>query len=259
MIQNILILGEPASGKTSSLENLKDQENWIYINTEGGKQLPFKNTFSSIVINDPDKLVRFLSWLSQNRKNPEELRKIFNTKISEPKGIILDSISELMKLYQAKYILDSSDKSKTFENWDRYTDYVRKLVQVILPSLELPYIMLSHTILRENIKTGMADAVADLKGVIGKTGLEAYFTTVVAAKCVPLQTLETYGAISPENITISEEDRMLGTKYVFQLKNLPDQPEKRLRGFRKVLEGQTPFINNDVQWILDKQNEIVNG
>lgn len=51
--QLILIAGFSASGKSASLRNLRNQERWLYLNTEAGKRLPFRNKFQSYNIEDP--------------------------------------------------------------------------------------------------------------------------------------------------------------------------------------------------------------
>jgi hypothetical protein len=49
----ILLCGKSATGKSASLMGLQDQEGVMYLNTEAGKRLPFKNKFKSFTITDP--------------------------------------------------------------------------------------------------------------------------------------------------------------------------------------------------------------
>ena len=51
--QLILISGFSSTGKSASLRNIRDQEDWIYMGTEAGKRLPFKNKFQTARITDP--------------------------------------------------------------------------------------------------------------------------------------------------------------------------------------------------------------
>ena len=43
--QLILICGASATGKSASLQNIRNPEKWLYLNTEAGKRLPFKDSF----------------------------------------------------------------------------------------------------------------------------------------------------------------------------------------------------------------------
>ena len=51
--QLVLICGTSASGKSASLRNIRNQERWLFMNTEAGKRLPFKNNFRSARVDDP--------------------------------------------------------------------------------------------------------------------------------------------------------------------------------------------------------------
>ena len=48
-----LVVGYSAAGKSASLRNIKNQEKWLYLNTEAGKRLPFRNKFQPFRITDP--------------------------------------------------------------------------------------------------------------------------------------------------------------------------------------------------------------
>ena len=51
--QLALIVGYSATGKSAALRNIRDQAGWLYLNTEAGKRLPFRNNFDSYRIEDP--------------------------------------------------------------------------------------------------------------------------------------------------------------------------------------------------------------
>ncbi len=55
--QLILICGYSGSGKSYSLKNIRNQDKWLYLNTEAGKKLPFKNQFKNIRIVDPKEVL----------------------------------------------------------------------------------------------------------------------------------------------------------------------------------------------------------
>ena len=48
--QLIMICGYSGTGKSRSLKNIRNQDKWLYLNSESGKRLPFKNQFKNIRI-----------------------------------------------------------------------------------------------------------------------------------------------------------------------------------------------------------------
>ena len=53
---SILICGESGAGKSMSLYEMRDREDVLYLNCEGGKPLPFKNKFKNKVITNPEEI-----------------------------------------------------------------------------------------------------------------------------------------------------------------------------------------------------------
>ena len=49
----VLVCGTSGTGKSASLMNIDRPEGVIYLNTESGKQLPFKSKFKQFTITDP--------------------------------------------------------------------------------------------------------------------------------------------------------------------------------------------------------------
>ena len=87
-----------------------------------------------------------------------------------------------------------------------------------------------------------------VKGALRGTGIEAYFSTVVSSKVLPLKQLEDY---QNDMLTITEDDQLIDMKYVFQTRHTKKTTGERIRspiGFFGVKET---FINNDAQMLLD--------
>ena len=57
--QLIMICGYSGTGKSRSLKNIRNQDKWLYLNSESGKRLPFKNQFKNIRINDPMEVLSY--------------------------------------------------------------------------------------------------------------------------------------------------------------------------------------------------------
>lgn len=96
--QLVLISGMSATGKSASLRNLKNQEKWFYANCEAGKSLPFKNKFKDLKIEDPNQIFEVFDHAIEN---PDECE-----------GIIIDSLTFLMDMYESQYVLNSSNTMK---------------------------------------------------------------------------------------------------------------------------------------------------
>lgn len=96
--QLVLICGVSASGKSASLRNLRNQDKWLFMNTEAGKRLPFKNKFRSARVSDPYEVLQAFDYAIEHR--------------DEVEGVIIDSLTFLMDQYESKYVLTSSNTMK---------------------------------------------------------------------------------------------------------------------------------------------------
>ena len=76
--QLVLICGVSASGKSASLRNIRNQERWLFMNTEAGKRLPFKNKFRSARVDDPLQVLGAFDYAIEHKDDVD--------------GIIIDSI-----------------------------------------------------------------------------------------------------------------------------------------------------------------------
>ena len=98
--QLVLICGISGTGKSASLRNIPNQENWLYLNTEAGKRLPFRNKFRNGGYRITD---------------PYQIYEAFDMAINDDpsvEGIIIDSITFLMDLFESMYVLNSSNTMK---------------------------------------------------------------------------------------------------------------------------------------------------
>lgn len=96
--QLVLISGASATGKSASLRNLRNQEKWFYLGVEAGKPLPFKNSFKDLKIEDPYQVFEAFDYATSN---PDECN-----------GIIIDSLTFLMDMFESQYVLNSSNTMK---------------------------------------------------------------------------------------------------------------------------------------------------
>ena len=112
--QLVLIAGLSAAGKSASLRNIRNQENWFYMNTEAGKKLPFRNKFQNFRIADPWEVVQGLDW-AMDPENP-----------NPPDGIIVDSLTFLLDMFETQYIVGRANSMKA---WGDYNQFFKTLLQ----------------------------------------------------------------------------------------------------------------------------------
>ena len=74
----------------------------------------------------------------------------------------------------------------------------------------------------------------------------------VTARAVPIKELEKYPS---EFLIITEEERDVGYKHVFQVRKTKETTGSRIRGPMGLFPNSTVYINNDVQLLLNIVHE----
>ena len=237
----VLLCGKSATGKSASLMGLEKPEGVMYLNCEAGKRLPFKAKFmkgpdgnAGFVITDPLQVYEAFS-------KAEELEGVHT--------IVLDSLSFLMEMYESVYVLNSTN---TMKSWGDYAQFFKNLMQQYVAKSTKNVIFISHTADSMNESEMVIETKAPVKGSLKGTGIEAYFTVVLASKKVPLKTLKGYA--SPL-LTITPEEEALEYKYVFQTKLTKETVNERLRSPLGLFSNQETFIDNNMQLVLNRLHE----
>lgn len=236
--QLILISGASATGKSASLRNIRDQDKWIYVGCEAGKALPFKNNFQDA-----------------NLEDPKQLKQLFEITRDEPecKGIIIDTLTFLMDMFESQYVLDTPN---TRQGWLEYQQYFKRLMQEWVLQCKKPTIILAHTQKITDDKTLETVTQVPIKGGIKGNGVEAYFTTVVSTKKVSLKDLEPY---KNDMLHITEDEEILGFKYCFQTMLTKETIGERIRSPMGMFSRNQTYIDNDVQVLLDYIDNYYNN
>lgn len=229
--QLVLISGYSATGKSASLRNLRNQEKWFYASCEAGKSLPFKNSFRDLRIEDPYQVYEAFDY---GIEHPDECD-----------GIIIDSLTFLMDMFESKYVLTSSNK---MASWSDYGQFFKNLMQDKVLKFNKPTVILAHTQDFIDDKTLETKTYVPIKGALKAQGVESMFTTVVSTKKMALKDLEPY---SNDMLTITEDEELLGFKYVFQTKLTKQTLGERIRSPMGMFKKEETYINNDVQILLD--------
>lgn len=228
--QMILVAGESSTGKSASLKDIRDQSQWLYMNTEAGKRLPFKNSFQTARVDEPYQIYEGFDY---------------GTGRDDIKGAIVDSLTFLMDMFESQYIIGSTN---TMKAWGDYQQFFKVLMQDKVVKFAKPVIITAHTLKVHNESTMSYDVSVPIKGALKNNGIEAYFSTVVAAKKVSLKELEPYAS---DLLTISEDDELLGYKHVFQTRLTKQTVGERIRSPMGMFTREQTYMNNDAQLLLD--------
>lgn len=239
--QLILISGLSTTGKSASLRNIRNQERWLYLNTEAGKRLPFRNKFMNERISDPYQVVDYLNQAIENR---EELD-----------GIIIDSVTFLMDMFETQIINQSSN---TMQAWGEYAQFLKDILQRQIVQFGKPVIVIAHVREELDEKAMEMKSSVPIKGSLKNNGVEAYFSTVVSTKRVSLKDLEDYKE-GNKLLTVDEEEEELGFKYVFQTRLTKKTTGERIRSPMGMFSKSETFMDNDAQLLLDHLHEYYEG
>ena len=227
----VLLGGKSASGKTASLRNMKDPKGVLYLNCESGKELPFAGNFRVKTI-----------------KHPSQVPAIFAKAEETPEihTIIVDSLTYLMDMYESQLVLTAANGMKA---WGEYAQFFKNLMQQQVSVSRLNVIILAHTSDVLNEGDMVMETMVKVKGSLMTNGIESYFNNVISAKKVPLTELE---GQESDMLNITEEEEMLGFKYVFQTRLTKKTVNERIRGPLAMWGTTEIFIDNDLQMVLEK-------
>ncbi|QEP29860.1 Sak4-like ssDNA annealing protein [Sinorhizobium phage ort11] len=232
--QLVLISGESGTGKSASLRNIRNQERWMFLNSEAGKRLPFKNKFDAYKIIDPYQVHEGLDFL---KVSPDH------------DGGILDTLTFLMDMMETQYVLRAVN---TQNAWGSFAQFFKEMMQEKVASLDKPFLILAHTRSDLDEKNMEMKTAVPIKGALRNNGIEAYFSTVVSTKKVPLTELKEY---ENDMLHITEEDEMLGYKHVFQTRLTKKTVGERIRSPMGMFTKEQTFIDNDAQLLLDHMKD----
>lgn len=228
--QLMLISGQSATGKSASLRNIRNQERWLYLGTEAGKRLPFRNKFWAERITDPLDVLNYIEQCIENRDQVD--------------GIILDSLTFLMDMYETQYVINAAN---TMTAWGSYQQFFKQLMNAIA-RFGKPVIIIAHTLDVYDESSLSTKTSVPIKGALKNNGIEAYFSTVVSTKKVTIKEIE---KLKSNLLEITEEERELGFKYVFQTRITAKTTGERIRSPMGMFDKSQTYIDNDAQAVLD--------
>ena len=166
MAKMLLVMGEPASGKTVSLRNIpKNELYYIDCDKKGLNYQGWKNDFNEekknyFRSNDGEMIIKCMQGISEKRE--------------DIKYIAIDTINSIMIADEMR-----RSKDKNFDKWVDLASCIFNLINIV-PDLrdDLTVIFIGHT---QTDDEGFTRLLTNGKK-LNKIGLEKYFDTVLIAK-----------------------------------------------------------------------------
>ena len=229
----VLVSGASATGKSASLMGIENPEGVMFLACEP-KRLPFKSKFKEFKITDPLQVYEAI-------EHAETMPEIHT--------IVIDTLTFLIDMYESQYVVNATN---TMKAWGDYAQYIKNLMQVYVNKSSKNIIFLAHTRQMLNESEMVMETKVPVKGSVANTGVEAYFSTVISTKKVPLKKLEGY---SNPMLTITPEEEALGYKYVFQTRLTKDTVDERIRSAMGMWAIEETYIDNNLQHVINRLHE----
>ena len=229
----VLIMGKPNTGKSTSLMKLKNQEKMAYLNADL-KELPFKSKFAANAnITDATDVLDFIDTIEQEARI---------------EGGVLDTITFLMAMYERQYVTPHMGTKKGQSAWGDYGNFYRNLIHK-LKSGTKDYAVLAHAATELNENSAQYETSVPIKGSVGKTGIEADFTTILSTKQMPIRNLETF---ENDLLHITDEEKEDGFKFVFVTRITKESVGEKMRSAMGLWSRKELYIDNDLNQVFER-------
>lgn len=96
---------------------------------------------------------------------------------AEIKGIIVDSITYLMGMYESQYVLTAPN---TMSAWSGYQQFFKRMMQEKVAALPKPVLMTAHVADTLDERAMEMKTAVPIKGALAKDGLEALLNSAAA-------------------------------------------------------------------------------
>lgn len=158
-------------------------------------------------------------------------------------GIIIDSVTFWFEMFVNQYINGAADGRAA---WGQYFQNFVSL-RTLIARFGKPTVVLAHTKVEYDEQAKRMRSSVPCQGQLKSNGVEASFSVVVACKKETIKELEKYGS---KMLQITDRERMLGFKHVFQTKLTASTTGERIRGPEDLFEDSETFIDNDAYALL---------
>ena len=229
----VLIMGKPNTGKSTSLMKLSNQEKMVYLNTDL-KELPFKDRFAKNV--EVKDALDVLGYIAEIENAPSI------------EGAVLDTITFLMSMYERQYVNNSPNGQKA---WGDYGNFYKEFIHAIKAGTK-DYAILAHEDSFLNEQSMQMETRVPVKGSVGRIGVEADFTTILATKQMPIKKLE---GIQNSLLHITDQEREDGFKYVFATRVNKESIGEKMRSAIGLWSRDELYIDNDLNQVFQRLRE----
>ena len=231
-----LICGFPARGKSTSL---KDMDNVLHINCEGSaKELSFstkgKKAFKSLTLSSPAQLPEAFAWI--------ENQPDYHT-------MVIDGLNFLMDMFESQNIYQSTDSRAA---WGDYAQYLKNIMQTLVAKCTKNVIFIAHIDSVYSESEQQFNYRIPVKGALAKSGIEAFFTTILLAERVKVTKLESFKS---DLLHITDDEQEDGVKYVFQTRVTKDTVGSNIRTPIGLFERNETYIDSDLNKVIQRLNE----
>ena len=226
----VLVMGKPNTGKSTSLRKMKNQDKFVYLNTDL-KELPFKSRFlANVEVSDAYDVISYVQQIEQN-PNAE--------------GAVLDTLTFLMSMYERQYVTNSTN---TQAAWGAYGNFYKEFIHAIKAGTK-DYAILAHEDTVLNEQTMLMDTRIPIKGAVGKIGVEADFTTILSTKQIPIKKLDGF---ENDLLHITDEEKEDGFKHVFCTRVTKESVGEKMRSAMGLWSRKELYIDNDLDQVFDR-------
>lgn len=205
----------------------------IYLNTDL-KALPFKSKFLKTI--DVADAMDVIGYIQQIEEVPTVT------------GAVLDTLTFLMSMYERQYVLNATNTQKA---WGDYGNFYRDFIHAIKSGTK-NYAILAHEDTLLNEQTMQMESKVPVKGSVGKTGVEADFTTILSTKEISVKKLEAY---QNDLLHITDEEREDGVKRVFCTRISKEFIGDKTRSAMGLWKRNELFIDNDLDQVFTRLRE----
>lgn len=137
--------------------------------------------------------------------------------------------------------------------WGDFAQFFKILMQQKVTAFGKPVIITAHVLDVLDEKAMEVKTSVPIKGSLKNNGIEAYFSTVVAAKRVAVKDLAPYQS---SLLNVTDEERELGFKHVFQTRLTKATVGERLRSPMGMFSKEQTYMDNDAAILMQHLHEF---
>lgn len=173
-----------------------------------------------------------------------------------------------MGMFESQHVLPKAGSKEGQAAWGDYSQFLINMMQGSVAKSDKTVIFTTHVMEVFDEASGDRACQAVVKGALKALSVESFFSCVVATKKIKVTTLEKeltdIGCTPDEDgnwnglLKITEKERRLNLKYVFQTDVTSKTLHERIRAPMGMWEESELYIDNNVQYLHDRLNEYYN-